>query len=151
MNIPKYDIKASDNRLRYEFISTGPKGSIQKVVEYTYLSELGFWNLGFGDYDSLSDQINDTVVTDNNDARKVLATVVETLFDFFKVYSDQTVIFTGSDKRRNRVYNRAVALYQHQYANNLIITGLGDDDNERSLETDGVYFAFFIRKNLSNT
>lgn len=35
-----------------------------------------FWNLGFGDLDEKTGNISDSVVSDNGDGRKVLATVI---------------------------------------------------------------------------
>ena len=84
MHQPRYDLVVSPNRSRYEFVSVGPKGSIQKIVEYAYINELSIWNLGFGDVNPVTGEISDDVISDNGDGRKVMATVFMTLFTFFK-------------------------------------------------------------------
>jgi len=96
MHQPRYDLVVSPNRSRYEFVSVGPRGSIRKVVEYTYLDELAIWNLGFGDVNPVTDEISDDVISDNEDGRKVMTTVLMTLFTFFGEYSGDTVILLGA-------------------------------------------------------
>ncbi len=83
MNQAGYDVATSADQLHYEFVSKGTKGDIQKVVEYTYLAQLRMWNLGFGDLDKETGQVSDSIVSNNGDGRKVMATVIQTLFSFF--------------------------------------------------------------------
>jgi len=54
MNLPKYPIKADDEKFLYEFFSEGPKGSIKKKVIYSQIEETLF-NLAFGDW---NEQLN---------------------------------------------------------------------------------------------
>ena len=124
MNKPSYDVAVSRNRLRYEFISVGPKGNIRKVVECVYLENLTLWNLGFGDFDPVTGKISDDVVSDNGDGRKVIATVALTLFTFFEKHPNETIIFTGSDERRTLLYNRTVSQFYDEFSDQLLITGL---------------------------
>ena len=96
MNLPRYELIATTNRLQFEFVSEGPKGKIIKRIEYTYIESLDFWNLGFGDYNPNTDGIDDQVVSDNGDGRKVLATVSFSLQEFLAIRPHATVFFTGS-------------------------------------------------------
>lgn len=146
MNLPKYEVAISRNRLRYEFFSVGKRGRILKVVEYTNLADLGWWNLGFGDFDGLTSELSDTVVTDNGDGSKVMATVVNTLISFLDDYPDATVVFSGSDERRDRIYKRMVVNYRDEFSSLLIISGLTEDGVASVIEPDTYYFAFLIRK-----
>lgn len=64
---------------RYHFISVGKK-RIEKVVEFIAIGG-NIFNLAFGDL--LPDgSIDDQAVSNNGDIVKVLATVVDLLFDF---------------------------------------------------------------------
>ena len=94
MNLEKYKLEFNPTKTAFEFISEGPKGSILKRIEYSKINVKGyknFYNLGFGDVNSESDEINDVVVTDNQDRDKVLATVASTLFIFIKRYPKATI------------------------------------------------------------
>ncbi len=146
MNIPVYEVSISTNRLRYEFISQGVRGQIRKIVDYTYFEPLNWWNLGFGDLDSSTGQISDTIISDNGDGRKVMATVARTLLSFLVTHPTETIIFLGSDDRRMRVYHRIIANYQDEFASLLAITGLTHDGLEQPIETDKQYIAFIVRK-----
>lgn len=110
MNQPRYEIRSSTDSLHYVFFSEEPKGRIPKLVDYAYLDDMAVWNLGFGDYNVNTGRVDDRVVSDNGDGRKVLATVVATLLRFFEQYPEETVLFTGSTAIRTRVYGRIITL-----------------------------------------
>lgn len=82
MNYPRYDYSAEDELNIFEFDSIGKKGKIKKIVQYTEMSVKGYYNLGFGDLDIETREVNDEVITNNGDGQKVLATVVSTLYAF---------------------------------------------------------------------
>ncbi len=146
MNVSVYELTISKDRLRYEFVSVGSKGQIRKLIEYTYLSGVGFWNLGFGDLDETTGQVSDSVVSDNGDGRKVLASVIQSLLSFLNTHPAEAIIFTGSDERRTRVYHRIAIQYQREFLSLLTINGLTEDGFEEAIETDKSYLAFVIRK-----
>ena len=74
MNLERYEFTANENFLEYEFYSKGPKGIIKKVVEFTPNSSYGkiYVNLSFGDWDEKKKIINDTIVSNNMDMKKIL-------------------------------------------------------------------------------
>lgn len=146
MNVPVYELTTSKDKLRYEFISGGSKGQIRKIIEYTYLPDVGFWNLGFGDLEVTTGHISDSVVSDNGDGRKVLATVIRSMLSFFNAYPAETIIFTGSDERRTRVYHRIAIQYRNEFLSLLTIKGLTEYGLEEAIETDKSYLAFIIRE-----
>ena len=78
MKLPKYQLKAEKSLLVFEFISEGPKGQIPKLVKFTETNLKGLFNLAFGDKDQHTGEINDTVISNNDDSEKILATVVAT-------------------------------------------------------------------------
>ena len=92
----------------YEFYSEGPKGIVAKLVIYreTYLRN--FYNLGFGDKDGETGAIDDSVITNNGDSQKVLATVASTLLHFTDKSPPSTVIAVGRTKSRTRLYRMGI-------------------------------------------
>ena len=67
--------------LFFGFRSEGVKGSILKIVIFT-LVEKGKWNLGFGDL--RNNDIDDEVMTNNQDVVKVIGTVAKITYDFLE-------------------------------------------------------------------
>ena len=146
MNQPRYPVQASSNQLHYEFISVGHKGNILKAVEYTYIEDLNVWNLGFGDYDSETNEIDDTVVSNNGDGRKVLATVASTVIDFFVEHPGETVLFMGSTDRRTQVYNRAIEHYWQDFSDDFVVMGIDQMGNLRAFTAKLDFEAFIIKQ-----
>ena len=82
MNYPRYEYATEDELNIFEFVSVGNKGKVTKIVQYTEMTIKGYYNLGFGDLDIETKEINDEIVTNNGDGQKVLATVVSTVYSF---------------------------------------------------------------------
>jgi hypothetical protein len=80
MHIDKYQFKADEKFIRFEFISEGPKGAIRKFIEFQRTTEPDVYNLAFGD--KHPGGIDDLAVSDNGDTEKVLATVVAAVYTF---------------------------------------------------------------------
>ncbi len=141
----RYDVNASTDLTSFEFESKGPKGDIQKVVRYTEINIKGYYNLGFGDKDPYTGLISDLTVTNNNDSKKVLATVAATLFVFTDNYPGATIIATGSTVARTRLYRIGISNNLAQIENNFSIFGLGNDGWE-SFRINVNYTAFLVRR-----
>lgn len=107
MQLPRYPYKTNSAFLDYEFTSKGPKGSIKKVIRFTQIDRL-VYNLGFGDLHEETGKISDTIVTNNNDSRIVLATVAATIHDFTIHYPNAMVIAKGSTHSRTRLYRMGI-------------------------------------------
>lgn len=60
----------------FEFVSIGPNGRINKLVQYTPTNYKDLYNLGFGDKNIDTGEIDDNAISNNGDSEKVLATVV---------------------------------------------------------------------------
>ena len=89
MKLDRYSLKADDLLTTYEFLSEGPKGKIQKIIQFSLVNQIdNVYNLAFGDKDFLTGEINDVVVTDNGDSEKVLATVVAAVYAFCDYYPE---------------------------------------------------------------
>ncbi|MGG9960868.1 DUF6934 family protein [Ferruginibacter sp. SUN106] len=104
MQFEKYEIRTSSSFLRFEFYSIGPKGKIKKQVIFKAFKENPeVFNLAFGDVGK-NGEVNDLIITGNKDSKKVLATVVATVFKFFEKYPNAYIFATGSTKSRTRLY-----------------------------------------------
>jgi hypothetical protein len=135
------------------FFESCNKRSILKTIQYTYVQELSgqsIYNLGFGDYDSVTDSFSDDVTTNNEDHFRVLHTVLSSIPCFFKVFSKAMIMIQGSDSKPDFIekcklsckkrcfnsecknYHRRIRLYQH-YLNK----------NYAELEKDFIFYGGF--------
>lgn len=146
MNQPHYKLVATSDRLQFEFVSEGPKGQIVKRIEYTYIDSLDFWNLGFGDYNPITRQINDHTVSNNGDGRKVLATVALSIREFMTLRPDATIFFTGSTEQRTQVYGWAISKYWSDVSADLYVEGITDVGDAIPFVPQQDYIGFLIRK-----
>ncbi|HZY82359.1 MAG TPA: hypothetical protein VFE50_22695 [Cyclobacteriaceae bacterium] len=119
----KYDIESPEPFLVFEFKSEGPKGVISKQVRFEMIPGLdNVFNLGFGDLKS-SGEINDIVVTDNNDGEKVLATVASAIFMFFDSHPESMVHIEGSTPARIRLYQMRIARHLAEVRDEFHVVG----------------------------
>lgn len=102
MNHDKYQLEADRKLLIFEFTSIGPKGRVKKIVQYSETNLKEFFNLGFGDKDDKTGEINDAVITNNGDSQKVLATVASTVYAFTDKYPNAWIYIQGSTEVRTR-------------------------------------------------
>jgi hypothetical protein len=62
----KYDFIGVEEDDYFEFIRIGPKGEITKVVQFTLIDpKQSIYNLGLGDKDPITNEINDNVSTNS--------------------------------------------------------------------------------------
>ncbi|MBL0309119.1 MAG: hypothetical protein IPP77_05420 [Bacteroidetes bacterium] len=140
MQLPKYPLKAEKSLMVFEFISEGPKGQIPKLVKYSETNLKGFYNLAFGDKNHLTGEIDDTVISNNNDSEKVLVTVIATLYAFTQKYPDVYVLATSSTKSRTRLYRMGIAKYLEEVKKDYEVYGLRNAEWEpfsRNTEYEG--------------
>lgn len=145
MKLEKYDYETGLGFMSYEFVSKGPKGEIVKLVQYTKIDERGVYNLGFGDKNTTTGEINDTIVSNNNDSQKILATVANTAFQFSEHYPDTWIYLTGSTLARTRLYRMAITIYLDELSKIFDFYGL-IGNNWFSFEKNVVYDAFLIKR-----
>jgi hypothetical protein len=142
----RYNVKAADDLTSFEFDSIGPKGIIRKVVRYTEINLKGFYNLGFGDKDPLTGYISDVSVTNNNDSKKVLATVAATLYAFTNFYPDVTVLATGSTNARTRLYRMGISNNLSEIEVDFTVLGLTENRQWQRFQKNITYSAFLIKR-----
>jgi hypothetical protein len=108
MKYEKYEsLFASPDAREFTFVSKGPNGQIQKVVQYTETENPDIYNLAFGNL--LPDgSIDDHIKNDNKDRNKILATVAITVYEFTARHPGKFVFFTGSSPERTRLYRMAL-------------------------------------------
>ncbi len=141
----RYLLESSSDWMSFEFKSIGPKGIIAKVVEYREINVKGYYILGFGDKDPQTGYISDLIVTNNNDSKKVLATVARTLYLFTDRYPDAVVIATGSTEARTRLYRMGITNNLVAIEQDFQVLGLTDKAWE-PFRKNVTYHAFSVRR-----
>jgi hypothetical protein len=138
-----------DDYKTFEFISEGPNGQFRKTVQYIETATTGLYNLGFGVKNELTNEIDDQIVTNNGDSRKILATVVKTLFVFTDHYPEALVMATGSTLARTRLYRMGIT-------NNLLLIERDfhvygyKNNNWVKFEKNGPYDVFLVKRKKIN-
>ncbi len=142
-----YDVNISKDFQTFEFKSIGLKGNVTKVVRYSEINVKGFYNLGFGDKDSITGFISDLTVTNNGDSQKVLATVAVTLYAFTDKNPEATVLATGSTEARTRLYRMGITNNLEEIEKDFIIMGL-TEANWENFRKNVAYGAFLVRRKI---
>lgn len=145
MNYDRYQLEADKKLLLFEFTSVGKKGSVKKVVQYTETNLKDYYNLGFGDLNEETGEIDDSVVTNNGDSFKVLATVASTVYAFFDKHPSSYIYVVGSNKTRTRLYRMGITNNLVGIQNDFEVFGLISGE-WREFEINVDYQAFLIRK-----
>lgn len=123
MKLDRYELKSGEKLEVFEFVSVGNKGRIIKLVQYTATNYKDLYNLGVGDKNAETGEIDDNVISNNGDSEKVLATVVSTLYAFTDKHKDAMIYATGSSKSRTRLYRMGIAKYLGEAENDFEIYG----------------------------
>lgn len=144
MNFEQYASTASSELTEYHFISSGPKGDFDKLVQYTYLPQESAVNLAFG---VLKDDgsIDDACRTGNGDSDKILATVGNTVLIFTEHYPDKPVFAKGSTPARTRLYRKMLSLNKPEIEQVFHIFGK-KDNKWHNFEVDVDYDAFLVKR-----
>ncbi|HTF30539.1 MAG TPA: hypothetical protein VK625_16915 [Flavitalea sp.] len=149
MQYGKYEsLLISGDSLEFKFVSEGPKGNIQKVVQFMETSNPAIYNLAFGNL--LPDgKVDDHVKNNNKDKNKILATVVATIYEFTARHADKLVFFTGSTRARARLYRMAFTRNLEELKNDFEIYGVNLSNAAYFAEPflkEREYFGFLIKR-----
>ena len=136
---------SSDKMMTFEFVSEGHKGLVHKLIRFQPTNLKGVYNLAFGDKELLTDEINDSVITNNGDSEKVLATVVSAVYAFTDKYPNAWIYATGSTKSRTRLYRIGLSKFLSEVEEDFEILGECKDDWE-SFKLNIDYSGFLVRK-----
>ena len=144
MNKPVYQSIYSTKEERYIFESIGTKGKILKVVKFFEIQE-NVYNLGFGDFDPITNQVDDKVVSDNGDLIKVMATIISLTIKFLDDNPLALVFFKGSTTHRTQFYQWIINRYYEEVTEIIEIYGVNDGELELFQKTK-TYESFLIKK-----
>jgi hypothetical protein len=148
MKLDKYQLKAGQELLSYEFISEGPKGLIRKRIQFTLVNRDQVFNLAFGDKDTVTGYIDDLAVSNNGDSEKILATVVGAVYAFCDRYPDAWIYASGSTSARTRLYKICITKYYDEIKDDFDIYGqIGE--NWEPFEKGRDYIAFLAQRKIS--
>ncbi|MFT4152406.1 DUF6934 family protein [Parafilimonas sp.] len=150
MYLDRYEYFANTDFLSYEFFSEGPKGKIKKIIRFTPRNAEGitYFNLGFGDWNTEKNRVDDMVVTNNQDQQKILATVASAVLDFTALFPDIMVYAKGSTDARTRLYQMGIAANLGEIESALLVFGF-IDNKWKKFEKNINYDAFLVlRKKL---
>ncbi len=138
-------IESDRKQSLFAFTSEGPRGSIQKRVQYTETHIKNLFNLGFGDEDETTGKIHDTVITNNGDSQKVLATVAATIYLFSERHPNAWVFIKGNNKVRTRLYRIAITVHLTEIEKDFHIFGLINEQWQEYSSADD-FEAFLIKR-----
>ena len=145
MKQDKYQLKSSKSLTVFEFVSEGSKGKIKKIVQLSETNLKDFYNLGFGDKNENSEEIDDTIITNNGDSQKVLATVAATVYAFTEKNPNAWIYATGSNKVRTRLYRIGITNYIKEIKKDFEIYGL-KEDKWAEFKSGVEYAAFLVKR-----
>ncbi len=95
-----YDYENAQNKTLFAFESEGTQGTVLKLVHFTLMNN-GKWNLAFGDW--INGELNDNIITNNQDAIKVIRTVAKITTTFFEYNPKSKVDIRPVDEKRKRL------------------------------------------------
>ncbi len=148
MNLDRYELTAGSKLEVFEFVSTGSKGKITKLVQFKETNYKEVYNLGFGDKNANTGKLDDTIISNNGDSEKVLATVIATLYAFTDKRPNVMVYATGVTKSRTRLYQIGISKYLAEVENDFEI--YGQVDNEWLIFDKNInYSAFLVKRKFS--
>ena len=146
MNYPRYEYSAENELNIFEFDSIGNKGKITKIVQYTKMSVKGYYNLGFGDLDIETREINDEIITNNGDGQKALATVVSTMYSFTGNNPQAYIYATGSSESRTRLYRMGITNNLEELKKDFYVFGLRNDEEFEPFIVGEDYLGFLVTR-----
>ncbi len=135
----------STNATVFEFTSTGPKGEIKKIIQFSETKADNIFNLAFGNIKE-DGSIDDSTANNNKDRDKILATVADAVFDFTERYPERYIFFTGSSLERTRLYRIAITINYDELDEIFDIWGLVENEGFEQFEKQRNYSGFLIKR-----
>jgi len=154
MNHLKYEVYRNTETTIFEFKSIGPNGEITKVIIFNATQSKEIYNLAFGDlvYNEVHKRytLDDSIITNNGDRNKILATVASSVYIFTEKYPKKMVFFKGSTLARTRLYRRALSINLEELSETFIIFGSIKNElgnvNSVPFKSNGDFFGFIIKR-----
>ena len=148
MNLHQYPLSSDTKLTTFEFTSVGPKGHIDKLIQFTPTNLKDIYNLAFGDKNKETGKIDDLIISNNDDSEKVLATVVATVYAFTDKKPNAFVYATGSTDSRTRLYRMGISKYLSDVQSDFDIYGELEKGWE-PFELDKEYLGFLVQRKKS--
>lgn len=148
MNLERYHYFNSNDYRAYEFYSYGPKGRIKKLVLCTKVpdTEPPLYNLAFGDKHPETGNLDDEIVSNNQDRDKVLATVANTIVEFCNHYDNPYVYAEGRTPSRTRLYQMGIAGLWDEISADFEVFGLSGEHWHKFEPYSINYEAFLLKR-----
>jgi len=147
MHLERYNYFTNDYQA-YEFFSEGPKGRIRKLVIFTKIPETepSIYNLAFGDAHPVTGELDDAVISNNEDRDIVLATVANTIATFCDYYGNHYIYAEGSTASRTRLYQMGITSLWNEISADFEVYGLKDSTWKLFVPYSLNYEAFLVRR-----
>ena len=143
MDETPYSFFAEPIEIRYDFDSVSDAKIVKKVVRLTETSLPNVFNLAL--LDLLDDgSESDLSVTDNDDLRTVLATVMRIIDNFLTKFPEKAVTIRGSDARRTRLYRIVIGRELGAIQQRFMVFGEFQDGQLEPFEPNADYVRFMI-------
>ena len=144
MDEPIYPYKKSLDILTFDFESIGPNGLSKKKIVYSSLEDVSeLYNLSL--FEVLEDGTLDIYFeSKNQDLPRIMATIVSTIFEFFKRYPDKKVVFTGSTPERTRLCGIVIRKLFEQTKDQFNIEGITENGKFEYFSPNQIYFAYVV-------
>ena len=144
MDESPYSFFAEPIEIRYDFDSVSDTKLVKKIVRLTETNLPNVFNLAL--LDLLDDgSESDLSVTDNNDLRTVLATVMRITDNFLVKFPEKIVTFAGSDERRTRLYRIVIGRELDAIQQRFVVTGQFGNGLLEDFKPNRNYKQFYIR------
>ena len=149
MRKERYEVEISKEFIIFEFTSVRPKGSTRKRILFDETETKGIFNLALGDVNTETDGFDDSVVSNNNDSQKVLATVASAVYLFSQKYPTAVIFAEGSNAARTRLYRIGISNNLEELTEQFNVFGFLDNIGWGIYEKNKDYSAFFIKRKNS--
>lgn len=101
--------------------------------------------MGFDDWIPEADEVDDLVVSNNKDRKKVLATVAQAVIDFTENRRDAFIVVEGSTASRTRLYQMGIAEFYDEISSLFHISGMVNEQ-WHVFEKGSNYESFLVKR-----
>lgn len=132
MLLERYDLVTNIFHTSFRFESTGPYGTIAKVIQFTptqysFPDGRKVVNLAFGDWNQQSQKLDDLSISNNGDREKILATVAHAVISYTNIFGNIPIFAVGSTPARTRTYQMGITEYHDEITKQFDVIGLFKD------------------------
>ena len=136
----------------YRFVSEGRKGKFEMQIFIT--RDFGepdhmLYNLAFGVWNHLTNEIDDSIEVRNGDMDGILATVGMTALNFLELNPEGFIYAEGSTAARTRKYQMGIAAHWADIPDKFRISGLPIETKNGPLKSPPTWEPFRVGTNYS--